>query len=312
MNFVTKINIGLERLLAARASAGPYRFLVKKWHKFSSLDLAAKVIDTEYFKEQVIPLPLPLADFTKVLVLAPHQDDETIGAGGTLSMLRDLNAEIDIVYLTDGGITNWSDSMEKLILVRFEEAKEVCKRLNARMHRLDISNYRPQPTLNDLEKLAGIIKDQKPQIVLIPWLLDSPPKHKWANHLLYLCEKKFSLPAFEVCGYQVHNTLLPNTYVDITDVSDQKLDLLKIFGSQNEYYQRYDHITMGMNAWNSRYIAEPQNKPKARFIELFFTLPKKEYLQLIEKFYMVNFNSTYSNDQKVIEGIRQLHGEVFK
>lgn len=37
-----------------------------------------------------------------VIVVSPHPDDETLGAGGTLQLLRDHGARIDLVAVTDG------------------------------------------------------------------------------------------------------------------------------------------------------------------------------------------------------------------
>lgn len=50
--------------------------------------------------------PLPLArNFTardRILVLAPHCDDETLGAGGTIAAARARGTEVTIVFLTNG------------------------------------------------------------------------------------------------------------------------------------------------------------------------------------------------------------------
>lgn len=37
-----------------------------------------------------------------VLVIAPHPDDETLGCGGTLALLRKLDCRVKIVFVTDG------------------------------------------------------------------------------------------------------------------------------------------------------------------------------------------------------------------
>ena len=39
---------------------------------------------------------------SKVLVLAPHPDDEVIGCGGTLKILSLKNSDIQIIYITNG------------------------------------------------------------------------------------------------------------------------------------------------------------------------------------------------------------------
>src|SRR5262249_22255086 len=38
----------------------------------------------------------------KVVVLAPHMDDEIIGCGGTVARHVDAGADVTVIYLTDG------------------------------------------------------------------------------------------------------------------------------------------------------------------------------------------------------------------
>jgi LmbE family N-acetylglucosaminyl deacetylase len=43
-----------------------------------------------------------LTAYPALLVLAPHPDDETLGAGGLIQRVRTLGGNVQIVYLTDG------------------------------------------------------------------------------------------------------------------------------------------------------------------------------------------------------------------
>ena len=40
------------------------------------------------------------------LVFAPHQDDETLGCGGTILKKRAAGAEVGLVFLADGGTSH--------------------------------------------------------------------------------------------------------------------------------------------------------------------------------------------------------------
>ena len=53
----------------------------------------------------------------KILVIAPHPDDEIIGCGGTIAKAIENNNNVYIQYLSSG------DRIEKR---REEEAKKVC------------------------------------------------------------------------------------------------------------------------------------------------------------------------------------------
>ncbi|MCW5960608.1 MAG: PIG-L family deacetylase [Pyrinomonadaceae bacterium] len=304
-SYVKQLRTDLSRLFAARAAAGPYRFLIRNWQAVSDLELAADVLSIEIFRNRLEPARLPVEKFRSFLVLAPHQDDGVIGAGGTLALARRAKAEIDIIYVTDG--EQRGSTFQKIgrssIEIRKAESKTVCRRLGAGFHELNISNLLPEPAKKDVEKLRDLIAEKKPEVVLTPWLLDSPPKHRMVNHLLRLAEKCGGLGDFEVWGYQVHNSLLPNGFVDITETADEKRELIEIYESQNKSFYRYDHQAMGIAAWNSRYLGRSSEQ---KFAEIFFALPKAEFLRLVGRFYLKDMNQTYLGEKGLIESLNHL------
>ncbi|MCZ6900068.1 MAG: PIG-L family deacetylase [Bacteroidetes bacterium] len=306
MSLITRLSIHLNRLLLARAEKGPYRILLKNLEKTPFINLASKVLSTEYFKDQLQPLALPVNRFKDILVIAPHQDDETIGCGGTLLLTKNHCENLHIVYITDGGLINFPGGIEESIKVRYLEAEKVCEELSATMHRMDISNHVPEPKKEHLEELAKIIQEVKPQVVFVPWLLDFPPKHRLSNHILLKTDQLFDLPDFEIWGYQVHNMLIPNGYVDITSVIKDKSKLLDYYSSQNNLYADHSHMTQGMNAWNSRFLPDHKANGNPKFAEIFFTLPKNEYLRLVKKFYLPSLTDTYGSDLKVLQAVQQM------
>jgi LmbE family N-acetylglucosaminyl deacetylase len=62
----------------------------------------------------------------RVIVFAPHQDDETLACGGTMAKRIDQGYEVSVVYMTDGryGLPDISSepSPEELVKIREEEA----------------------------------------------------------------------------------------------------------------------------------------------------------------------------------------------
>src|SRR4051812_48067824 len=48
------------------------------------------------------PTPFAVPDHTRLLVVAPHPDDEVLGAGGLMQVVRSRDGAIRVVYLTDG------------------------------------------------------------------------------------------------------------------------------------------------------------------------------------------------------------------
>lgn len=297
---------GLWDRLVGPSSSVPYRFLVKYWTAIPDFELAVRVLSTEYFSPQLRPCPLPVREATSILVLAPHQDDETIGAGGTLLQAAAASVPIHIVYVTDGDVDG-GDSVR----VRDAEAEAVCRRLGATKEYLGISNLRIQIGTEHVSRLSEIIHRVSPQVLMAPWLLDSPPKHRVVNHLLWLADQHEPLPPMEVWGYQVHNALYPNGFVDITENLEEKRELLQCFQSQLAF-RRYDHQALAMAAWNSKFMPVELGGHEARYAEIFFALPLSEFLGLVAAYYFRNFEETYGGHGDVVEGMRRVHDDVLR
>ena len=178
----------------------------------------------------------PVAE--KILALSPHSDDESIGCGGFL-LAHAGKAEIHIVnvYNGDGGGAleegPWRNDpayRSRLVDVRARELDQVAETLQAsRVTRFGVSDCDGVPGATEVAALRQILQTFAPEVVLLPWMLDSHPHHKNTNRLLADAAQDFD---FLVLGYEVWGLLSPNAYLDITDVQDRKRDLIALHASQ--------------------------------------------------------------------------------
>src|SRR5262245_59164913 len=71
----------------------------------------------------------------KILVIAPHPDDETLGCGGTIKLLTNAGARVDVLYTTRGENGLFSPELaapeerQQLAERRTREAEAACKLL---------------------------------------------------------------------------------------------------------------------------------------------------------------------------------------
>ena len=276
----------------------------------------ASDVVTDAFIQPVEPAPLSLEGVSRILMLAPHQDDEVIGAGGTLLLARDAGAEICVSFITDGAMKPDSrglerfGSVEKYVAIRNAEAEKVCGELGATTHYLGIGNAKPKPTLDHLDQLSDLIHRFAPRVLMVPWLLDGAGKHRMVNHLLWLANRRRPLPDCQIWTYQISNTLMPNGFVDITDVIETKRALIEVYESQNTYSRRYDHQTIGLNAWNGRYIKNKDAAKKLWYLELFFTSTMAEHLDLVEEIYLSDLETIYAPGKSLTANMTALHRSV--
>lgn len=274
--------------------------------------LRSRLLQEYYLHKSINPQPLDTASIKSVLVLAPHQDDEVIGAGGLLTQLRDQGSKITIAYLTDGVMTDEVNDFEDSYWVeqRRNESIDCCGVLSANRYELGISNRSCVITLDVIKMLAGIIKREKPDVLLLPWFLDAPAKHRLANYLLYLTETLEVLPNYSIIGYQVRGHIYSNTFADITSCLKEKAELIKTYVSQIENFHRYDHQYTGSAAWNSRFLSPEWRKKTQQYLELFLYARKKQYLEVVETIYVTDLSHVFQNNAAIVSAVRRINKQV--
>lgn len=132
--------------------------------------------------------PLQL-DAGSVLVIAPHQDDGSLGCGGLVFQQRLAGASVHVLYLTDGSASHQGHptlSPAALSALRYDEARLAKSRLyldSACLHFLDLPDGRllhldPDERKTALDRLAERLAIIQPQTILLPWRHDGSTEHE--------------------------------------------------------------------------------------------------------------------------------------
>lgn len=228
----------------------------------------------------------------KVLVLAPHMDDETIGCGGALALHAQRGAQITVVFLTDGRNgssevnTMYGEERERkqqeLIELRTTEARAALRRLGVnRMVCLDAEDGALEKCEWAAEKLRDVLLKHQPDIVYLPFYLEEHPDHRAASRVLLDAAAGTSLQ-FQCMGYEVWTPLFPNCLVRIDATVEVKKQALQEYVSQLQQCD-YLHASIGLNAHRSAGLMNP---PGARggYAEAFHAMPLPQYRQQFTEF----------------------------
>lgn len=214
-----------------------------------------------------------IPESAKCLCLCPHQDDESLGMGGTLAK---YNKNFTVICLTNGAKGLKTLPKKEAIKVRCEEFSEALgKALISDFKVLDIED---RALIDNYEKFSVIeIKDY--DYIFIPNLIDQHKDHKAvAIHLKKLLEEKKHKEKLKICMYEVWATLaLPNKSVDIEEQLETKKAMIQAYKSQIEQRDYFTPI-IGL----SMYRAQQLNK---KFVEDFTLLSVKEFNKLVEEIY---------------------------
>lgn len=229
------------------------------------------------FKLQVLETP----PSGKVLVLAPHPDDDVIGCGGTLKLHRENNDGVKVVYLSDGsgGFSknkkiNSINERKALAKLRSQEAKAASKTLD--INDLVFWKY-PDGKLSanksTVKLLQNILHDYQPKTIYVPSFLDPHPDHYETAKILALALQEKSDFNGQIFSYEVWSPIFANRLINIDKVMKSKILALKEHKSQLEG-RNYLDAFIGL----AQYRAAMYEVGK--YAESYFVCNKKLYLQL--------------------------------
>lgn len=234
---------------------------------------------TDYFAGFVRPVPTKAPFGKSMLILAPHQDDEAIGCGGALVLQLRTGNGAAIVLMQDGadGHEELGMSRQALTELRNEESRKAAAAVG-----VDPPVFLGYASLAEnarqaSEQVRGIIRQRKADAVFVPFVLDAHPDHRWANYILAEALKGIDWNV-RIFGYEVWGLCIPNVLVVIDDVIEDKMRMLACFAWANNAID-YAHSTKGLNMYHSRMLGAGE----CRYAERFFELPRKEYVELVER-----------------------------
>ena len=181
----------------------------------------------------------------KVLVVAIHPDDETLGCGGTLLKHKESGDEIHWLIATE--MTVEHGFKESVVRKRKEEIQKV-----NRLYNFDSINRLGFPTTkidnNDtsflVNKISKIFNQIKPDTVYLPFKSDVHSDHRCFFNAAFSCTKSFRYPFIkrvymmetlsetEFAPSTKEDSFIPNIFIDISDYIDKKIDIMKVFESE--------------------------------------------------------------------------------
>jgi LmbE family N-acetylglucosaminyl deacetylase len=174
----------------------------------------------------------------KILVIAPHPDDEVLGMGGTIKKLSKKN-KIILCVVSEGATAQYKD--KKMIKVRRDSCKKTAKILGiSQTIFLDYPDMRLNLSHLDInKKLEEIIEKYRPEIVYTAPKNDLNLDHQMVfNSTLVACRPKSGVK--QILCYEIQgNTkvpFVPNVFENIEKEFPYKIKGFKMYESEIEEF----------------------------------------------------------------------------
>lgn len=130
-----------------------------------------------------------VAGWRRTIVFAPHPDDESLGCGGAIALLRKRGLPVAVVTMSDGALSHPNSvkfPADKLRDLRESEMLNALEILGVGAGEITFLRYRDRRVPNEsnddfdaaVETVKTILAAEKPQTILAPWRFDPHPDHR--------------------------------------------------------------------------------------------------------------------------------------
>jgi LmbE family N-acetylglucosaminyl deacetylase len=173
----------------------------------------------------------------KVLVVATHPDDETLGCGGALFKHKDSGDEIHWMIATEmeelESISQRNIEIDKVVELYDFDSVHRLKLLTTKVDEYSMSEL--------IARISSVVKKVKPNIIYLPFKNDIHSDHKYIFDAAYSCTKSFRYPFIKKI-YMMETlsetefslstkecSFIPNVFVDISDYINEKIEAMKMY-----------------------------------------------------------------------------------
>ena len=209
----------------------------------------------------------------RILVFAPHPDDEVFGCGGMLAWHAQIGVEARVVIVSDGAAGDPEANQANISQTRMAEARASAKVLGlgdeADYRFLGLSDGKLGEEADLVERLVQEIEDFDPDLIYGPSVQELHQDHR--SLAVALCSAAARGRERKLLLFDVNVQCQPSVLFDVTPVYEKKKEAVRRLASQLVYQ---DLLSKGIAFDSSRTVNVED--PKVQFIEGFTELSSKQ------------------------------------
>lgn len=181
----------------------------------------------------------------KILVIAPHPDDETLGCGGSLLKHKAQGDEIHWLIVTVADAKQ--GFAQSKIDARVEEIKRVAQAYGfTKTHeaKLATTMLDTLPKSQIVQAVSAVVNEVQPHTMYIPYRNDVHSDHAAVFDAAASCTKSFRYPSVKrVLAYEALSEtefgirpddtgFRPNVFIDVSPYAAKKIEIMKLYAGE--------------------------------------------------------------------------------
>lgn len=246
----------------------------------------AKLQQSKIARLGLCPLPTLLTPIEggRVLVFAPHPDDEVLGCGGTLALLRQEKCAIKVIFVTDGAGAGSLNADAPMI--RRKEAVESLAVLGVDdMEFLDEPDGHFRNSSRFETTVDALLRQFNPDWLFLPSMLDYHRDHVAIGQAVLSCWQRWKGHG-RAFVYEIWSPLPATHVVDIGSVIDRKKQAISCYALPLSHCD-YLSASIGLASYRGLYLP---GKQSTNYAEAFIEAEKKaSFGSLLQKMLNLRF-----------------------
>lgn len=177
----------------------------------------------------------------KIIIIAPHPDDEVLGCGGTIAKYAARGDTVSVCYVTSAYTPEWS---EEYLNTKEEEIKKsnnilgISKRFDLDYPTVKLDTI-PQKEIN--ASLSEVFLDVLPDCVFIPHRGDLNMDHRIVYDASLVALRPIHHRCSKILAYETLSEtewgtgigfFEPRYYVDVTSTLEAKINAMEVFETE--------------------------------------------------------------------------------
>lgn len=185
-----------------------------------------------------------LAHMGRVLVIAPHPDDEILGCGGTMARLAREGHEVHVGVVTTGRPPAFAEEGVRQVHREMQQAHDLIGCRQTHLLGLPAAALDTLPAAEVNRAIGDLVADTRPDTLLLPFIGDIHADHQitFLGAMVAARPRDDAAPARIMCYETLSETnwyappltpaFCPNYFIDISETLQTKLDAFRLFKSQ--------------------------------------------------------------------------------